>query len=92
MVMRTEVSSSEDEGGQKTSNSAQKNLRKVLGNSKMSHDEEEIERPRSNSLPNMVLVPEPNMAYQWDTTRNFPEEVELYFARKAQQQRKWIRE
>jgi hypothetical protein len=63
--MRTELSeeaSSGDEGGQGFK--VPKNL--GVSPDKLSPDDDEIvERPRSYSLPNLVLVPEPSMEYQF---------------------------
>lgn len=71
-VMKTEMSESEEE---------EKPMLRTRR--KSNADEEDIERPRSNSLPNLVLVPEPSMAYMFDTSRNFQEELEAYFSKKA---------
>lgn len=53
--MRTEMSSDSEE---KIMVSASKRP-----NKDKNADDEELERPRSFSLPNLVLVPEPDMKY-----------------------------
>ena len=74
-VMKTEMSDSDEE--------ERKPLHHSLKKSLAGGEEEEIERPRSNSEPNLVLIPEPSMEYQYDTSRNFQEELEIYFSKRA---------
>lgn len=75
-MMKTDMSDSEED--------ERKILQQTLRKSIAGGEDEELERPRSNSEPNLILIPEPNMEYQYDTSRNFQEELEVYFTKRAQ--------